>query len=90
MQRDSKLMRGDGPTVFTSVKLGEGVDDVDLVQRLCQHGVEDTVADVHRVLPVIRGQGNDRGGRIDVASGLDHLGRILATHCKDKKRSDIN
>lgn len=28
MQRDSKLMRGDGPTVFTSVKLGEGVDDV--------------------------------------------------------------
>ncbi|KAJ3529238.1 hypothetical protein NM688_g7881 [Phlebia brevispora] len=32
MARDSKLMRGDGPTVFTSVKQGTGVDDVvDLV-----------------------------------------------------------
>ncbi len=28
MQRDSKLMRGDGPTVFTSIKEGSGVDDV--------------------------------------------------------------
>lgn len=28
MDRDAKLMRGDGPTVFTSVKKGEGVDDV--------------------------------------------------------------
>ncbi|TFY81342.1 hypothetical protein EWM64_g2670 [Hericium alpestre] len=28
MERDSKLMRGDGPTVFTSVKQGTGVDDV--------------------------------------------------------------
>lgn len=28
MDRDSKLMRGDGPTVFSSVKEGKGVDDV--------------------------------------------------------------
>jgi urease accessory protein len=28
MARDSKLMRGDGPTVFASVKKGEGVPDV--------------------------------------------------------------
>lgn len=28
MDRDSKLMRGDGPTVFTSVKEGRGVQDV--------------------------------------------------------------
>ncbi|KAH8077027.1 urease accessory protein UreG [Cristinia sonorae] len=28
MQRDSKLMRGDGPTLFTSVRKGEGVSDV--------------------------------------------------------------
>jgi len=28
MQRDALLMRGDGPTVFTSVKLDKGVDDV--------------------------------------------------------------
>ena len=28
MQRDSKLMRGDGPTLFTSVRNGDGVDDV--------------------------------------------------------------
>lgn len=28
MQRDSKIMRGDGPTVFTSVKQGTGVEDV--------------------------------------------------------------
>lgn len=28
MQRDSKIMRGDGPTLFTSVKQGQGVDDV--------------------------------------------------------------
>ena len=28
MERDSKLMRGDGPTVFTSVRDGKGVDDV--------------------------------------------------------------
>ncbi|KAH9891688.1 urease accessory protein UreG [Cubamyces lactineus] len=28
MVRDAKLMRGDGPTVFTSVKQGKGVDDV--------------------------------------------------------------
>ena len=32
MDRDAKLMRGDGPTVFTSVKQGTGVDDiVDLI-----------------------------------------------------------
>ncbi|KAI0793753.1 urease accessory protein UreG [Fomes fomentarius] len=32
MDRDAKLMRGDGPTVFTSVKQGKGVDDiVDLI-----------------------------------------------------------
>ncbi|EPS98666.1 hypothetical protein FOMPIDRAFT_1031339 [Fomitopsis schrenkii] len=32
MHRDSKLMRGDGPTIFTSVKEGRGVQDVvDLV-----------------------------------------------------------
>ena len=28
MQRDSRLMRGDGPTVFASVKKGQGVEDV--------------------------------------------------------------
>ena len=28
MDRDAKLMRGDGPTVFTSVKEGKGVQDV--------------------------------------------------------------
>ncbi|KAF9534526.1 CobW/HypB/UreG, nucleotide-binding domain-containing protein [Crepidotus variabilis] len=28
MDRDSKLMRGDGPTVFSSVREGKGVDDV--------------------------------------------------------------
>ncbi|KAF5315096.1 hypothetical protein D9619_007017 [Psilocybe cf. subviscida] len=28
MDRDSKLMRGDGPTVFTSVREGKGVEDV--------------------------------------------------------------
>ncbi|KAN0118389.1 urease accessory protein UreG [Russula decolorans] len=28
MDRDSKLMRGDGPTVFCSVKEGKGIDDV--------------------------------------------------------------
>lgn len=28
MERDSKLMRGDGPTVFTSIKQGTGVQDV--------------------------------------------------------------
>lgn len=28
MDRDSKLMRGDGPTIFTSVREGKGVDDV--------------------------------------------------------------
>lgn len=28
MERDSKLMRGDGPTLFTSVKNNAGVDDV--------------------------------------------------------------
>ncbi|THU99132.1 urease accessory protein UreG [Dendrothele bispora CBS 962.96] len=28
MDRDSKLMRGDGPTLFTSVREGKGVDDV--------------------------------------------------------------
>ena len=28
MERDSKLMRGDGPTVFTSVKQSKGVNDV--------------------------------------------------------------
>ncbi|KAF5381222.1 hypothetical protein D9757_007847 [Collybiopsis confluens] len=28
MDRDSKLMRGDGPTLFTSMKQGSGVDDV--------------------------------------------------------------
>ncbi|KAF9046481.1 CobW/HypB/UreG, nucleotide-binding domain-containing protein [Panaeolus papilionaceus] len=32
MDRDSKLMRGDGPTLFTSVRDGKGVDDaVDLI-----------------------------------------------------------
>jgi urease accessory protein len=28
MDRDSKLMRGDGPTIFTSVREGKGVEDV--------------------------------------------------------------
>jgi urease accessory protein len=28
MDRDSKLMRGDGPTVFTSIKEKKGVEDV--------------------------------------------------------------
>ncbi|EIN12342.1 urease accessory protein ureG [Punctularia strigosozonata HHB-11173 SS5] len=28
MDRDAKLMRGDGPTIFTSVKQGQGVSDV--------------------------------------------------------------
>jgi urease accessory protein len=28
MDRDSKLMRGDGPTIFTSVKNYTGVEDV--------------------------------------------------------------
>jgi len=28
MSRDAKLMRGDGPTIFTSVKHGQNVDDV--------------------------------------------------------------
>ncbi|KAG6336266.1 hypothetical protein ID866_2820 [Astraeus odoratus] len=28
MERDAKVMRGDGPTVFTSVKMGQNVDDV--------------------------------------------------------------
>lgn len=28
MNRDSKLMRGDGPTLFTCVKKGKGVADV--------------------------------------------------------------
>jgi urease accessory protein len=28
MDRDAKLMRGDGPTVFSSIKEGKGVDDV--------------------------------------------------------------
>jgi len=28
MERDAKLMRGDGPTIFTSIKEGTGVDDV--------------------------------------------------------------
>ncbi|ESK83078.1 urease accessory protein ureg [Moniliophthora roreri MCA 2997] len=28
MDRDAKLMRGDGPTIFTSVRKGEGVEDV--------------------------------------------------------------
>jgi len=28
MDRDSKLMRGDGPTIFSSVKEGKGIDDV--------------------------------------------------------------
>jgi urease accessory protein len=28
MDRDSKLMRGNGPTVFTSIKEGKGIDDV--------------------------------------------------------------
>jgi len=32
MDRDAKLMRGDGPTIFTSIKEGTGVEDViDLV-----------------------------------------------------------
>ncbi|KAH7925890.1 urease accessory protein UreG [Leucogyrophana mollusca] len=28
MERDSKLMRGDGPTIFTSIKTGQNVEDV--------------------------------------------------------------
>jgi len=28
MDRDSKLMRGDGPTIFSSVREGKGVDDI--------------------------------------------------------------
>jgi urease accessory protein len=28
MARDARIMRGDGPTVFTSVKEGKGVEDV--------------------------------------------------------------
>ena len=28
MSRDSKAMRGDGPTIFTSVKQDQGVNDV--------------------------------------------------------------
>lgn len=28
MERDSKLLRGDGPTIFTSVRQGTGVDDI--------------------------------------------------------------
>lgn len=28
MQRDARIMRGDGPTVFTSIKKDQGVDDV--------------------------------------------------------------
>ncbi len=28
MERDSKKMRGNGPTLFTSVKEGKGVEDV--------------------------------------------------------------
>ena len=28
MDRDSRLMRGDGPTIFTSVREDKGVDDV--------------------------------------------------------------
>lgn len=32
MDRDAKLMRGNGPTIFTSIKEGTGVEDViDLV-----------------------------------------------------------
>ena len=28
MQRDAAIMRGNGPTIFTSIKHGTGVDDV--------------------------------------------------------------
>ena len=28
MERDAKLMRGSGPTVFAQVKNGEGVDEI--------------------------------------------------------------
>lgn len=28
MERDAKLMRGEGPTVFCAVKHGKGVDDI--------------------------------------------------------------
>ncbi|KAF9220484.1 urease accessory protein UreG [Gyrodon lividus] len=28
MERDARIMRGDGPTVFTSIKKGQGVEDV--------------------------------------------------------------
>lgn len=28
MDRDAKIMRGDGPTVFSSVKEGKGVEDI--------------------------------------------------------------
>ena len=37
MDRDSKLMRGDGPTIFTSVKQDKGVGDVvDLIIAACR------------------------------------------------------
>lgn len=28
MERDSRLMRGDGPTLFTSIKNGTGLEDI--------------------------------------------------------------
>lgn len=28
MERDSKLMRGDGPTIFTSIKEGTGLNEI--------------------------------------------------------------
>lgn len=28
MERDAKIMRGDGPTIFTSIKENKGVDDI--------------------------------------------------------------
>lgn len=34
MDRDAKLMRGDGPTIFCSVKEGKGIDDI-VQQILC-------------------------------------------------------
>ncbi|KAJ3353665.1 hypothetical protein HDU83_006574 [Entophlyctis luteolus] len=43
MERDSKKMRGDGPTLFTQVKNGVGVDDVvqHILQAFKSSGAED-------------------------------------------------
>lgn len=44
MQRDARIMRGDGPTVFTSIKKSQGVEDViDLIlaawRAACSPGI---------------------------------------------------